>query len=210
MRLHRKGHLDLSMALLDVTGEVVGSVEEEVEHVWYGMIPQDGQLGELVKQAFVTRHLQEQCQGVLAFDRDQPKVRTVLRVRRVNREKSVLTRKTRTDDMPGCLEKSTEILDSEFKFYTEVFGTGIAKMRHTIDVMAFEGKLELDIFLDKHGHPTGAAKYDWEVKKSAKGAPLPPLPITLINQVYFDPFNPTDEGIANLRNFMQAQSFRYD
>lgn len=209
MRLHRKSHLDLSMALLDVTGEVVGKVEEEVEHVWYGMLPQDGQLGELTKQAFVTHHLQEQCQGVLAYEPGQPHNRTVLRARRVNREKAVLTSKVRIDGQPGVQEESTEILDSEFQFYTRVFGSGIAKMRYTIDVMAFPGKLELDVFLDKHGHPTGAAKYDWEVKKSAAGAPLPPLPITLINQTYFDPFNPTDEGIAALRAFMGSQNFRY-
>lgn len=205
----RNVSLGFSMAMLGVEGETVGKPEDEIEHVWYGKLPLDGQLGELAKQSFVSHHLQEQCQCVLAFDRDSPDIRTVLRARRVNRVQSVLTRKTRTNGMKGCLEESIEILDPEFAFYQKVIGTGIAKMRYTIKPLGTFGKLELDVFVDKFGHlPDYAyAKYDYEVK--TENDPLPPLPITLLEQVHFNPFTATDEEIAALRNFMQKQSFRY-
>ena len=202
--------LAATIALLDVEGEVVGKTEEEVEHVFYGDLPADGQLGALAQQAFVKHMLQEQAQGTLAFNRDMPKVNTTLRVRRVNREKSVLTRKTYTDGMVGVLEKSVEISDDAFTFFTEVFGTGIAKMRYEIEVPGFKKPLQLDVFVNKMGHPTLKAKYDYEVPANQPDAPIPPLPITLNNMTHFNPFNHTDEDRMKLRAWMQSQGFRYD
>lgn len=199
--------LGFDMALLDVQGEVVGKAEKEIEHVWYGRLPQDSQLADLSKQSFVTRHLQEQASGAMAFNPNTPNISTMIRVRRVDRAKSVITRKTRVNGVAGNVEKSLEINDEQFEFWCEVFGSGINKMRYTISPVGFAGKLELDVFLDKFGHPTGLAKYDYEVKDQS--TPLPPIPITLLEQVYFDPFNPTDESVAALRSFMKAQSFLY-
>lgn len=201
--------VSFGLAMEDVEGEVVGKTEQEVEHVWWGQLPQDGQLAELSRQAFCTRILQEQCSGKLAFDPAQPKVSTTLRARRVNRDAAVLTRKTFVEGMVGVYEKSCELTPDQFQFYCEMFGTGIAKMRYTIDLMGFDGKLQLDVFVDAFGHPVGDAKYDYEVPLSAKDGPLPPLPITLINQKYWNPFEPTDEGRAEMRAFMNKQSFRY-
>lgn len=199
----------LGFAMEDVQGEVVGKTEQEVEHVWWGQLPQDGQLGELSKQAFVTRLLQEQCSGKLAFNPDLPKESTELRARRINRTEAVLTSKTYVEGVVGMREKSTELTPEQFQFYQELFGYGIAKMRYTIDLLGFDGKLQLDVFVDAYGHPIGGAKYDYEVPITAKDGPLPPLPITLINQQYWNPFEPTDEGRAAMRAFMGAQRFRY-
>lgn len=201
-----------SIGLEDVTGETVDRVEKEVEHVWFGMIPLD-QLEALAKMPYVSKHLQEQFQCTIEFDRENPEVRTVLRVRRVNRSESVLTRKTRTDSMVGQLEQSIEIDDKTFDFLSHVFGTGIMKMRYDIQPDAYPRKLQLDVFYDKTGNIAGDgkhafAKYDYEVASADE--PVPELPIALINQMYLNPFTAGDnlEVVHALRKFMAAQGFR--
>ena len=200
-----------AMGMLDVEGEVVGKVEKEIEHVFFGMLPVEHLL-DLQKQPFVTKALQEQATMKVAFDRDRPEVVTTLRVRRVNREKAVMTAKQRTDQMEGCFERSIEISDEVFDFFSKICGTMIMKMRFTIKPASYAKKLELDVFLDKSGHlPTSgtvAAKYDYEVLEASEVPPA--LPIPLLNMVHFNPFkvNENPESVGQLRAFMQQQGFR--
>lgn len=199
------------MALLDVEGEVTGKVEKEVEHVFYGMVPVE-HLVDLAKQPYVKTMLQEQFTMQVVFDKNKPEVYTQLRVRRVNREKSVLTAKQRTPEMEGQYERSVEIPNEVFEFIAHICGTGIMKMRFTIQPASYPKKLELDVFLDKTGNiPTSgtvAAKYDYEVDSAED--PVPQLPIPLINMVHFNPFtvDQNPQSVGQLREFMQRQGFR--
>lgn len=195
------------MVLEDVMGEdTSGKTTKEVEHVFYGKISDAKQLAELAKQPYVTKALQEQFQTKLDIDRNNPSVYTTLRVRRVNREGCVMTRKTRTDQMEGMLEQTIEISNDVFDFMSHTIGTGIAKMRYTIQPEGWARKLELDVFLDAHGHPNGYAKFDYEVE--AEDEQVPPLPVTLTNLIHFNPFKAVDAEAAQLKEFMQMQSFR--
>lgn len=199
---------NVRMILEDVLGEdTSGKTNKEVEHVFYGKIADPKQLDELAKQPYVTKALQEQFQTKLDIDRNNPNVYTTLRVRRVNREGCVMTRKTRTDQMEGMLEQTVEISNEVFDFMSHTIGTGIAKMRYTIKPEGWDRKLELDVFLDAHGHPLqGYAKFDYEVESADEK--VPPLPVTLTNLIHFDPFKGTDAEAAQLKEFMQSCSFR--
>lgn len=195
------------MALESIMGEdTSGKPQKEVEHVFYGRIADPKQLDALSKQPYVTKHLQEQYQMVLDTDRNNPAVRTTLRVRRVNKEGCVLTRKTRTDQMEGMLETSIEVSNEVFDFMAAAFGTGVAKMRYTIKPESYALPLELDVFVDAHGHPTGYAKYDYETESQEQNPP--PLPITLLDLRHYNPYTGTEAERAQLREFMQMQSFR--
>lgn len=198
----------LRMVLEDIMGEdTSGKPQQEVEHVFYGRIADPKQLDALSKQPYVTKHLQEQYQMVLDTNRNNPAVRTTLRVRRVNKEGCVLTRKTRTDQMEGMLETSIEVSGEVFEFLGAAFGTGVAKMRYTIKPESYARPLELDVFLDAHGHPTGYAKFDYEVESQEQTPP--PLPITLLDLRHYNPYTGTDAERSQLREFMQMQSFRH-
>lgn len=191
------------MILEDVLGEDVSGKEvEEVEHVFYGKIADANQLVELAKQPYVTKHLQEQAQTVLDIGSNNDGVRKVLRVRRVNRTECVMTRKIRTANDVGPKEASKEITPEDYEFMAATIGTAMAKMRYTIQPEGWERPLELDVFLDAHGHPlNGYAKFDYEV--TSEDQTPPPLPITLVDLVHLNPYKATDADAAQLREFMQ-------
>ena len=198
---------NIRMILEDVLGEdTSGKAQQEVEHVFYGKIADPKQLDALSKQPYVTKHLQEQFQVKLDLGANNADVRTVLRVRRVNREGCVITRKTRAGNMAGNLEQTKEIDNDLFEFMAAAIGTGMAKMRYTIKPEGWERALELDVFVDAQGHPNGYAKFDYEVGSAEDQ--VPPLPVTLTSLVHLNPFNATEAEAAQLRQFMQMQSFQ--
>lgn len=196
---------NVRMVLEDVLGEdVSGKAQKEVEHVFYGKISDPKQLDELSKQPFVTKHLQEQSQCTIP-GRGQERGDT-LRVRRVNRDKSVLTRKAFVPGQPGMDEKTLEVGEGLFEFLSSAFGECVAKMRYTIKPEGYDHPLELDVFLNAQGLPTGYAKFDYEVT-SPEDTP-PPLPLNLTDLKHVNPYRSTDEERAHLREFMQSQSYR--
>lgn len=197
----------IRMVLEEINGEdTSGKSQDEIEHVFYGKIADPKQLDELSKQPYVTKILQEQFQCKLEQGDATAGGYTVLRVRRVNREGCVMTRKIFTPGEAGVDENTREINSSLFDFMAETIGVGVAKMRYTIKPDSYPKKLELDVFLDSAGHPTGYAKYDYEV--SSQEETPPSLPLTLVNLVHLNPFNCTEQDAAHLKQFMMQQSFR--
>jgi len=180
-----------------------GNASQEVEHVFYGKISDANQLNELAKQPFVTKVLQEQSQGKVVTGGAGEG--TTLRVRRINRESCVMTRKTFIPGQAGMAEETHEINEGLYDFMAKVFGQGMAKMRY---IIAPEGqeKLELDVFLDAHGNALGYAKFDYEVTTQEQAVPA--LPITLTDLKHLNPFNSTDVDRAALREFMNQMTFK--
>lgn len=193
--------------LEDVLGEATdGTAAPEVEHVFYGQINEIGAktLAELAKQPFCTRILQEQYQVKLDLGKNNDKIRTSLRVRKVNGDSFVLTRKVYVVGDEGCEETSLEIDENLFNFFRDTAGRGLIKMRYSIKPEGYTQALELDVFLDAQGHPTGYAKYDFEV--SSEDTPVPPLPVTLFNLRHLNPYRATADDAQLLRAFMESQS----
>lgn len=200
----------LFMALEDVMGEdTSGRQEQEVEHVFYGRIADAQALANLAKQPYVEKCLQQQFQARLDLGGNNQEVSTNLRVRKINTDKFVITRKVRTPDQVGNGEVTHEINEQLFNFLRETIGEGIYKMRYTIKPDSFNGKkLELDVFLDAQGHPlNGYAKYDFEV--ITRQEPLPPLPVPLLDMKHLNPFTCTAEEAAQLKAWMKQMNVRY-
>lgn len=195
----------LAMILEDLSGEdVSGKAEQEVEHVFYGKIADANQLAELAKQPYVKKVLQEQSQcKILIKGSDNP---PTLRVRRLNRENCVLTRKTFVPGQVGMQEESKECGEELYEFLSRAFGEGMAKMRYTIQPEGWPKKLELDCFVDAQGKPTGYAKFDFEVTSQEETPP--PLPLTLTDLKHLNPYTATDAERALLGQFMQMQTFK--
>lgn len=195
----------LRMMLEDVQGEdTSGQAVQEVEHVFYGKIADANQLMELAKQPYVEKHLQEQSQcQIVPAGADKP---STLRIRRVNGEKCVLTRKTFIPGQAGMQEETVECGAELFEFLSRSFGEGMAKMRYTIKPEAWPKPIELDCFVDANGHPTGYAKFDFEVTTQEETPP--PLPLTLTDLKHVNPYTSTDADRALLREFMKAQTFK--
>lgn len=196
------------MFLEDVLGESTsGQAEQEVEHVFYGKIADPQQLIDLAKQPFVTKILQEQFQVKLDLGKMSDKMGKTVRVRRVNREKTVLSSKTWIEGKDGVLEsKPVEVGDDIFDFFQHLAGEGLLKLRYVIKPDEWPRKLELDVFLDIKGNPTGYAKFDFEVGSEQDRPPA--LPITLTELKHFNPFRATDGDRAQMKMFMEAQSVR--
>lgn len=200
----------LFMALEDVAGEdTSGQQEQEVEHVFYGRIADPKALAALANQPYVEKCLQQQFQAKLDLGDNNSESSTVLRVRKVNKDKFVITRKVRSPDQKGNAEVTHEINEELFNFLRETIGQGIYKMRYTIAPDSFNGKkLELDVFLDAQGHPlNGYAKYDFEVKSADE--PMPPLPVPLLDMKHLNPFTCTDDEAGMLKAWMRQMNVRY-
>jgi CYTH domain-containing protein len=194
------------MALEDILGEdTSGKAEQEIEHVFYGRIADPKQLDQLAGQPFVVKLLQEQSQGCLMPSGAGQRGPTI-RVRRLNRQGVVMTTKKFVEGQAGMDETNLEATNEIYDMISKAIGTGIAKMRYTIKPDEYPKKLELDVFLDANGHPTGYAKFDYEVT-SADETP-PPLPLILTDLKHVNPFNASDADLALLREFMQNQSFQ--
>ncbi len=200
----------LFMALEDVAGEdTSGRQEQEVEHVFYGRIADPKALAALANQPYVEKCLQQQFQAKLDLGGNNSESSVVLRVRKVNKDQFVITRKTRTPDQKGNAEVTHEINEGLFNFLRESIGEGIYKMRYTIAPDSFNGKkLELDVFLDAQGAPlNGYAKYDYEVKSEQES--LPPLPVPLLDMKHLDPFRCSDADAEQLKAWMKQMNVRY-
>lgn len=194
-------------ALEDVLGEVTdGKDIPEVEHVFYGRITDGRALAELAKQPYVTKMLQQQYQFKLDLGGNNADIKTTIRARKVNKDGFVLTRKTFVKGVVGVREKTIEVNEDVFQFIMHAAGEGLIKMRYTIKPDGWERALELDVFLDAQGKPTGYAKYDFEVPEDQPNFPVPSLPVTLLDLKHLNPFQATDEDAALLKAFMVAQS----
>lgn len=182
--------------------EDMGAVKE-IEHVFYGKISDANQLNELAQQPFVTKVLQEQSQGKVVTGGAGEGA--TLRVRRINRESCVMTKKVFVPGQAGMDEETAEINEGLYDFMARTFGQGLAKMRY---IIAPEGqpKLELDVFLDAHGNALGYAKFDFTVTTQEEA--VPPLPLTLTDLKHLNPFNCTDVDRAALRDFMNQMTFK--
>lgn len=193
--------------LEDILGEDTSGKEmKEVEHVFYGKILDANALAELAKQPYVTKILQEQFQVKLDLGKNEGLLRTIIRARRVNGGEVALTRKTYIKGETGPKESTIEVGAEVFDFLRSAAGEGLYKMRYTIQPEGWDRKLELDVFLDAAYHPTGYAKYDYEVPEDGKDLPLPPLPVALKELRHLNPFTATAEDAEQLRSFMASMS----
>lgn len=196
------------MFLEDVLGESTsGQAEQEVEHVFYGKIADGNQLIELAKQPYVTKILQEQFQVKLDLGKMSDKMGKTVRVRRVNKEKTVLSSKTWVEGQDGVTESPpVEVGDDIYNFFQHLAGEGIYKLRYVIQPQDWPRKLELDVFLDANYQPTGYAKFDFEVGSEQERPPS--LPVTLTDLKHFNPFRATDGDRAMMKQFMESQGIR--
>lgn len=195
----------LAMVLESLENEdATGNATQEVEHVFYGKIADANQLAELAKQPYVTKFLQEQsqCKILIKSAADNP---PTLRVRRINGESCVLTRKVFIPGQAGMKEETKECSESLYEFLAQTFGEAMTKMRYVIQPEG-QKKLELDVFLDRHGNATSYAKFDYEVESADE--PCPQLPLTLVDLRHVDPYKGSDVDRAALREFMQMQTYK--
>lgn len=200
-----KLNVRLAMMLESLDNEdASGKATQEVEHVFYGKIADANQLAELAKQPYVTKFLQEQsqCKILIKSMADNP---PTLRVRRINGESCVITRKVFVPGQAGMMEDTKECGEALYDFLAQTFGEAMTKMRYVIQPEG-QKKLELDVFLDRHGSALGFAKIDFEVESADEACP--PLPLTLTELKHVDPYKGSDVDRAALRDFMQMMTYK--